>query len=115
MLRDIEMHQPAPAVAQHQEHEQDSKGRRGGSEIASFITEQAFDDLDAPVGRITGANAPTPYTKNLERLNSPTPEKIAAAVRRGYINSLMRACAMSDATPSGRCASGPPSPRTGSS
>jgi hypothetical protein len=34
---------------------------------------------------------------------------------RGYINSLMRACAMSDATPSGRCASGPPSPRTGSS
>ena len=86
-----------------------------GSEIASFITEQAFDDLDAPVGRITGANAPTPYTKNLERLNSPTPEKIAAAVRRGYINSLMSACAMSEATPSGRCASGPPSPRTGSS
>jgi len=32
-----------------------------------------------------------------------------------YINSLMRACAMSEATPSGRCASGPPSARTGSS
>ena len=29
-----------------------------GSEIAAFITEQAFDDLDAPVERVTGANAP---------------------------------------------------------
>jgi hypothetical protein len=28
MLRDIEMHQPAPAVAQHDQHKQDSKGRR---------------------------------------------------------------------------------------
>ena len=53
-----------------------------GAEIASFITEQAFDDLDAPVERITGADAPTPYAKNLERLNTPTPEKIVAAVRR---------------------------------
>jgi pyruvate/2-oxoglutarate/acetoin dehydrogenase E1 component len=36
-----------------------------------------------PVERITGANAPTPYAKkNLERLNTPTPEKVAAAVRR---------------------------------
>src|SRR5512145_370186 len=39
-----------------------------GSEIASFITESAFDDLDAPVARIFGANAPMPYARNLERL-----------------------------------------------
>ena len=53
-----------------------------GSEIASFITEQAFDDLDAPVERVTGANAPMPYARNLERLKTPTKEKIIDAVRR---------------------------------
>ena len=53
-----------------------------GSEIASFITEQAFDDLDAPVERVTGANAPMPYARNLEKLKTPTKEKIIDAVRR---------------------------------
>jgi pyruvate/2-oxoglutarate/acetoin dehydrogenase E1 component len=53
-----------------------------GSEIASFITEQAFDDLDAPVERVTGANAPMPYAKNLEKLKTPTKERIVEAVRR---------------------------------
>jgi pyruvate dehydrogenase E1 component beta subunit len=53
-----------------------------GSEIASFITEQAFDDLDAPVERVTGANAPMPYARNLERLKTPTKERIIDAVRR---------------------------------
>ena len=53
-----------------------------GSEIASFITEQAFDDLDAPVERVTGANAPMPYARNLERLKTPSKEKIIEAVRR---------------------------------
>ncbi len=32
MLRHIQMHQPAPAVGQHHEDEQDSKGRRGHRE-----------------------------------------------------------------------------------
>ena len=53
-----------------------------GSEIAAFITEQAFDDLDAPVERVTGANAPMPYAKNLEKLKTPTKDKILAAIRR---------------------------------
>ncbi len=53
-----------------------------GSEIASFVTEQAFDDLDAPVERVTGANAPMPYARNLEKLKTPSTEKILAAVRR---------------------------------
>jgi len=52
------------------------------SEIASFIAEQAFDDLDAPVERVARADAPTPYAKNLERQKTPTREKIVAAVRR---------------------------------
>ncbi len=53
-----------------------------GSEIASFITEQAFDELDAPVERVTGANAPMPYARNLERAKTPSKETILAAVRR---------------------------------
>jgi len=53
-----------------------------GSEIAAFITEEAFDDLDAPVARITGANAPMPYARNLEALKTPSKEKIVDAIRR---------------------------------
>ena len=52
-----------------------------GSEIAAFITENAFDDLDAPVERVTGANAPMPYAKNLEQLKTPSKDKITAAIR----------------------------------
>jgi pyruvate dehydrogenase E1 component beta subunit len=53
-----------------------------GSEIAAFITESAFDELDAPVARVTGANAPMPYAKNLERLKTPSREKIVEALRK---------------------------------
>ena len=53
-----------------------------GSEISAFITESAFDDLDAPVERVTGENAPMPYARNLELLKTPSKAKIAAAIRR---------------------------------
>src|SRR5437899_1500757 len=53
-----------------------------GSEIATEITEEAFDDLDAPVLRVTGAQAPMPYARNLERLKTPTKEQIADAIRK---------------------------------
>jgi pyruvate dehydrogenase E1 component beta subunit len=53
-----------------------------GSEIAAFIMESAFDDLDAPVERVTGANAPMPYAKNLERAKTPSKERIMAAIRQ---------------------------------
>jgi pyruvate/2-oxoglutarate/acetoin dehydrogenase E1 component len=53
-----------------------------GSEISAFITEQAFDDLDAPVERVTGASAPMPYARNLERAKTPSKERIMDAVRR---------------------------------
>jgi pyruvate/2-oxoglutarate/acetoin dehydrogenase E1 component len=53
-----------------------------GSEIAASVTEQAFDDLDAPVERVTGANAPMPYARNLERLKTPSKDRIADAIRR---------------------------------
>jgi pyruvate/2-oxoglutarate/acetoin dehydrogenase E1 component len=53
-----------------------------GSEIAAEITEAAFDELDAPVERVTGAPAPMPYARNLEKLKTPTKERIIEAVRR---------------------------------
>jgi pyruvate/2-oxoglutarate/acetoin dehydrogenase E1 component len=53
-----------------------------GSEIAAAIQESAFDDLDAPVERVTGENAPMPYAKNLEVLKTPSRAKIAAAIRK---------------------------------
>jgi pyruvate dehydrogenase E1 component beta subunit len=52
-----------------------------GSEIAAEVQEEAFDDLDAPVARVTGENAPMPYARNLELLKTPSKDKIAAAIR----------------------------------
>lgn len=50
--------------------------------IGEIISEQAFDYLDAPVERVTGANAPTPYAKNLERAKIPSKERLIAAVKK---------------------------------
>src|SRR2546430_3135116 len=52
-----------------------------GAEIASEITERAFDYLDAPVKRVSGADVPMPYAKNLEQLAIPDVPQIVAAVR----------------------------------
>jgi pyruvate dehydrogenase E1 component beta subunit len=52
-----------------------------GSEIAALMMEQAFDELDAPVLRVTGKDVPMPYAANLEKLALPQPEDIAAAAR----------------------------------
>jgi pyruvate dehydrogenase E1 component beta subunit len=53
-----------------------------GSELSAVITEQAFDDLDAPVERVTGVPAPMPYARNLEKAKTPSKERIVEAVRR---------------------------------
>jgi pyruvate dehydrogenase E1 component beta subunit len=37
-----------------------------GANLAALISEQAFDDLDAPVRRVSGADVPMPYSKPLE-------------------------------------------------
>ncbi|HUP46108.1 MAG TPA: pyruvate dehydrogenase complex E1 component subunit beta [Thermoanaerobaculia bacterium] len=53
-----------------------------GAEIAASITEQMFDDLDAPVARVTGEDVPMPYARNLELLATPHEEHIARAVKK---------------------------------
>src|SRR6267143_1466597 len=51
------------------------------AEISAEINERAFDYLDAPVKRVSGADVPMPYAKNLEQLAIPSCEQIIAAVR----------------------------------
>src|SRR3954451_23132713 len=52
-----------------------------GAEICAQINERAFDYLDAPVRRVSGADVPMPYAKNLEKLAIPDVETIIKAVR----------------------------------
>src|SRR5437763_5223936 len=42
-----------------------------GANLAALVSEQAFDDLDAPVQRVTGADVPMPYSKPLEQIAFP--------------------------------------------
>jgi len=50
-----------------------------GANLATLITEQAFDDLDAPVIRVTGADVPMPYSKPLEDIAYPHEGQVVAA------------------------------------
>jgi pyruvate dehydrogenase E1 component beta subunit len=52
-----------------------------GSEIAALVMEQAFDYLDAPVGRVCAKDVPLPYAANLEQLALPQVEDIVAAAK----------------------------------
>ena len=50
-------------------------------EISASITELAFDELDAPVVRVTGADVPMPYARNLELMAVPNEGDIEKAVQ----------------------------------
>ena len=52
-----------------------------GAHLAFQIQRDAFGDLDAPITRVTGADVPMPYAKNLEHLAMPSPSRVVAAVR----------------------------------
>ena len=52
-----------------------------GAEICAQIVEQAFDDLDAPVLRVTGKDIPMPYAANLEKLALPKAADVVAAIK----------------------------------
>ena len=53
-----------------------------GSEIAAICMEQGFDDLDAPVMRITNEDVPMPYAANLEKLALLNADKIVVGARK---------------------------------
>jgi pyruvate dehydrogenase E1 component beta subunit len=53
-----------------------------GAQVVDDLQREAFDDLDAPILRVTQADVPMPYNKHLERAAKPTPDQVVAAVRR---------------------------------
>lgn len=53
-----------------------------GAQIVDVVQLHAFDELDAPVLRVTGADVPMPYNKHLERAAKADPAKVIAAVKR---------------------------------
>ncbi|MET3951371.1 alpha-ketoacid dehydrogenase subunit beta [Arthrobacter sp. UYEF36] len=66
------------------------EGWRSGSisaEISARITEHAFYDLDAPVGRVCSAEVPIPYSKHLEMAALPSVERIVAAAKEAVAAS----------------------------
>jgi pyruvate dehydrogenase E1 component beta subunit len=52
-----------------------------GAEISASIQEMAFDDLDAPVRRVSGADVQLPYAKNLEQACIPHAPDVIKAVK----------------------------------
>ena len=58
-----------------------------GSEISAVVMEQAFDWLDAPVGRVAGLDVPMPYAANLEKLALPQVETIVDAAKAACYRS----------------------------
>jgi pyruvate dehydrogenase E1 component beta subunit len=53
-----------------------------GAQVVDEIQKSIFDELDAPVLRVTGADVPMPYNKHLERAAKVSPEKIVAAAKQ---------------------------------
>jgi pyruvate dehydrogenase E1 component beta subunit len=53
-----------------------------GAEIAYRLSKRCFDDLDAPVERLAGADMPMPYNHHLEELCIPTAPRAAAAAKK---------------------------------
>jgi pyruvate dehydrogenase E1 component beta subunit len=58
--------------------------RRGGvgAELSAQITEELFDELDSPVGRVAGLNVVSPFSPVLEDAEFPHPEDIVTGVKK---------------------------------
>jgi 2-oxoisovalerate dehydrogenase E1 component beta subunit len=61
-------------------HEDTHTGGFGG-EIAATIAEESFENLDAPVKRLTAPDAPVPFSPPLEKAYIPQVEDVASAVK----------------------------------
>ena len=53
-----------------------------GAELIASINDRLFDELDAPVIRLSSQDIPTPYNGTLERLTIVQPEQIVEAVEK---------------------------------
>jgi 2-oxoisovalerate dehydrogenase E1 component beta subunit len=62
-------------------HEDTRTGGMAG-EIAAIVADEAFDDLDGPILRVTAPDTPVPYAAALEDAFIPRPEDVVRAARR---------------------------------
>ncbi|MGH9336092.1 MAG: transketolase C-terminal domain-containing protein, partial [Vicinamibacteria bacterium] len=62
-------------------HEDTRTGGMAG-EIAAILAEEAFDDLDGPIVRVTAPDTPVPYAASLEDAFIPRTEDVVRAARR---------------------------------
>jgi pyruvate dehydrogenase E1 component beta subunit len=53
-----------------------------GSEVCARVAIEAFDHLDAPPVKVTGADVPMPYAANLQKLALPSVDQVVAAVKQ---------------------------------
>jgi pyruvate dehydrogenase E1 component beta subunit len=53
-----------------------------GAQVVDTVQREVFDELDAPVLRVTGADVPMPYNKALEKAAKADPAKVIAAVNK---------------------------------
>jgi len=53
-----------------------------GAQVVDMIQREAFDELDAPIIRVTGADVPMPYNKQLEKAAKADPGKVVSAVNQ---------------------------------
>jgi 2-oxoisovalerate dehydrogenase E1 component beta subunit len=52
-----------------------------GAEVAATIAEEAFEDLDAPIRRITAPDSPVPFSPPLEKAFIPQVDDVVAGLR----------------------------------
>ena len=53
-----------------------------GAELAARVTEEFYDDLDAPVIRLSSQDIPTPYNGVLETATIITPQQIFETIKQ---------------------------------
>jgi pyruvate/2-oxoglutarate/acetoin dehydrogenase E1 component len=52
-----------------------------GAEIAATIAEEAFEDLDAPLRRLTAPDCPVPFSPQLEKAYIPQVDDVVQGLR----------------------------------
>ena len=58
-----------------------------GAEIADRVQRECFDDLDAPVLRVTAADVPMPYAKTLEKVVPPAAREGRGGRQAGHVSA----------------------------
>ncbi|MFB3818536.1 MAG: alpha-ketoacid dehydrogenase subunit beta [Candidatus Methylomirabilales bacterium] len=53
-----------------------------GAQIAAWLAEELFDELDAPVARVAGRDVPMPFSPPMEEFVIPGVREVVAAVRK---------------------------------